>query len=65
MPTCTAVIMAFPHEFWGLADWHEAQLIGYITPNSTATSRKVTGTIEPLCSPTHHSPPATCGLSGV
>ncbi|MBL9178716.1 MAG: histidine phosphatase family protein [Verrucomicrobiaceae bacterium] len=34
MPTCTAVIMAFPHEFWGLADWHEAQLIGYITPKS-------------------------------
>lgn len=34
MPTCTAVIMAFPHEFWGLADWNEAQLIGYITPKS-------------------------------
>lgn len=34
MPTCTAVIMAFPHEFWGLADWHEAQLIGYITPKA-------------------------------
>jgi len=34
MPTATAVIMAFPHEFWGLADWHEAQLIGYITPKS-------------------------------
>lgn len=34
MPTCTAVIMAFPHEYWGLADWHEAQLIGYITPKS-------------------------------
>ncbi|MDI1313354.1 histidine phosphatase family protein [Prosthecobacter sp.] len=34
MPTCTAVIMAFPHEYWGLADWHEAQLIGYITPKA-------------------------------
>ncbi|MFO1483375.1 MAG: histidine phosphatase family protein [Verrucomicrobiaceae bacterium] len=34
MPTGTAVIMAFPHEFWGLADWREAQLIGYITPKS-------------------------------
>jgi phosphohistidine phosphatase len=34
VPTCTAVIMAFPHEFWGLADWNEAQLIGYITPKS-------------------------------
>ncbi len=34
MPTCTAVIMAFPQEFWGLADWSEAQLIGYITPKS-------------------------------
>ena len=34
MPTCTAVIMALPHEFWGLADWHEAQLIGYITPKA-------------------------------
>lgn len=34
MPTATAVIMAFPHEFWGLADWYEAQLIGYITPKS-------------------------------
>jgi len=34
VPTCTAVIMALPHEFWGLADWNEAQLIGYITPKS-------------------------------
>lgn len=34
MPTCTAVIMAFPHEFWGLADWQDAQLIGYITPKA-------------------------------
>lgn len=34
MPTCTAVIMALPHEFWGLADWQEAQLIGYITPKA-------------------------------
>ena len=31
---CTAVIMAFPHEFWSLADWNEAQLIGYITPKT-------------------------------
>jgi phosphohistidine phosphatase len=34
VPTCTAVIMAFPHEFWSLADWNEAQLIGYITPKT-------------------------------
>ncbi|MFZ2279899.1 MAG: histidine phosphatase family protein [Prosthecobacter sp.] len=34
VPTCTAIIMAFPHEYWGLADWNEAQLIGYITPKS-------------------------------
>lgn len=34
VPTCTAVIMALPHEFWGLTDWNEAQLIGYITPKS-------------------------------
>ena len=34
MPTCTAVLLALPHEYWGLADWHEAQLIGYITPKS-------------------------------
>ncbi len=34
MPTCTAVLMALPHPYWGLADWHEAQLIGYITPKS-------------------------------
>lgn len=34
MPTCTAVILALPHPYWGLADWHEAQLIGYITPKS-------------------------------
>jgi len=32
MPTCTAVLMALPHAFWGLADWAEAQLIGYVTP---------------------------------
>lgn len=34
LPTCTAVIMGLPHEFWGLADWHEAQLIGYVTPKA-------------------------------
>lgn len=34
MPTCTAVIMGLPHEYWGLADWYEAQLIGYITPKA-------------------------------
>jgi phosphohistidine phosphatase len=34
MPTCTAVIIGLPHEFWGLADWSEGQLIGYITPKA-------------------------------
>jgi phosphohistidine phosphatase len=34
MPTCTTVIMALPHEFWGLADWREAQLIAYVTPKA-------------------------------
>ncbi|MBK8093366.1 MAG: histidine phosphatase family protein [Verrucomicrobiaceae bacterium] len=34
MPTCTAVILALPHAYWGLADWHLAQLVGYITPKS-------------------------------
>ena len=32
MPTCTAVIIAIPIAFWGLADWNEAQLIGHVTP---------------------------------
>jgi phosphohistidine phosphatase len=36
MPTCTAVIMGLPHEYWGLADWQEAQLIAYITPKALA-----------------------------
>lgn len=34
MPTCTAVLLALPHAYWGLADWGEAQLIGYVTPKS-------------------------------
>ena len=34
MPTCTCVLMALPYRYWGLADWGEAQLIGYITPKS-------------------------------
>jgi phosphohistidine phosphatase len=34
MPTCTAVIMAIPSAYWGLADWSEAQLIGYVMPKS-------------------------------
>lgn len=34
MPTCTAVLMALPHAYWGLCDWGEAQLIGYVTPKS-------------------------------
>lgn len=36
MPTCTAVLMGLPHEYWGLADWQEAQLIAYITPKALA-----------------------------
>lgn len=34
MPTCTAVLLALPHAYWGLADWREAQLIGYVTPKA-------------------------------
>ena len=34
MPTCATVIMGLPHEFWGLTDWREAQLIAYITPKA-------------------------------
>jgi len=34
MPTCTAVLIALPHPYWGLADWGQAQLIGYITPKT-------------------------------
>lgn len=34
MPTCTAVLLALPHAYWGLGDWGEAQLIGYVTPKS-------------------------------
>jgi phosphohistidine phosphatase len=34
MPTCSAVILALPHAYWGLADWGEAQLIGYLTPRA-------------------------------
>ena len=34
MPTCTAVLMAIPQAYWGLADWGQAQLIGYITPKT-------------------------------
>lgn len=34
MPTCATVIMGLPHEFWGLTDWREAQLIAYVTPKA-------------------------------
>lgn len=34
MSTCTAVLLALPHAYWGLADWGEAQLIGYVTPKA-------------------------------
>ena len=34
MPTCAAVIMGLPHEFWGMADFQEAQLIAYATPKA-------------------------------
>ena len=32
MPTCTAVILGLPHQYWALSDWNEAQLIACITP---------------------------------
>ena len=34
LPTCATVIMSLPHAFWGLTDWHEAQLIAYVTPKA-------------------------------
>lgn len=34
LPTCATVIMGLPHEFWGLTDWREAQLIAYVTPKA-------------------------------
>jgi phosphohistidine phosphatase len=34
MPTCSTVIMAIPTEYWGLAEWSMAQLIGHTTPKS-------------------------------
>jgi phosphohistidine phosphatase len=34
MPTCAAVIIGLPHEYWGMADWAEGQLVGYITPKA-------------------------------
>ena len=34
MPTCTAVMIAIPQAYWGLADWTQAQLIGYLTPKT-------------------------------
>jgi phosphohistidine phosphatase len=34
MPTCTAVLVGLPHEHWGLTDWAEGQLIGYVTPRN-------------------------------
>lgn len=34
MPTCTAVLMALPHAYWGLTDWHEAQLIAHVMPKA-------------------------------
>jgi phosphohistidine phosphatase len=34
MPTCTAVVMALPKAYWGMAEWSEAQLIAYVTPKT-------------------------------
>jgi phosphohistidine phosphatase len=34
MVTCTAVILGLPIEYWGLADWEQAELIAYITPRT-------------------------------
>lgn len=34
LPTCSTVLMALPTEYWGLAEWSTAQLIGHITPKS-------------------------------
>ena len=34
MPTCSSVLIALPTEYWGLAEWSTAQLIGHITPKS-------------------------------
>lgn len=32
LPTCSVALLALPCEFWALADWNEAQLIGFVTP---------------------------------
>lgn len=34
MPTCTAVLLGLPKDYWGEADWNEAQLVGLITPKT-------------------------------
>jgi phosphohistidine phosphatase len=34
LPTCAVAIMALPCEFWSLADWNEAQLVGFLTPRT-------------------------------
>ncbi len=34
LAACATVIMGLPHEFWGLTDWREAQLIAYVTPKA-------------------------------
>jgi phosphohistidine phosphatase len=34
MPTCTTIIMALPVAYWALAEWGEAQMIGYIMPKT-------------------------------
>lgn len=33
-PTCATAILGLPGEYWALADWNEAQLIGFLTPKT-------------------------------
>jgi phosphohistidine phosphatase len=32
MPTCAAAIIELPSSLWGLVDWREARLVGFVTP---------------------------------
>lgn len=32
MPTCTAALLEVPWDTWSAVDWHEARLVGFVTP---------------------------------
>lgn len=33
-PTCAVAILALPEPFWATVDWHQAQLVAYLTPKT-------------------------------